>query len=271
MMCPTTSDVTGNQYLMLVEIFKFINYLDIIHVVLKFYSDAFEVDRHLNRKKKCICIVSFVITVNSTVKTSSDTFVVFFNNTLSTSQPGYTMFETFNGIWHLSMFWSSTNKKLIELNNLQFCSTTSSKLEIHCTRAHPRGQTLRAGAALLIGQHSVSCPCVPRRWQIVAAASCLTIGNGPTEEVHVLLFVVSCFQRVRVDICGCGWVGGGSRSMSFPSLPFLPSWPPHGCQISFVSSSRLRTRPGATVMSLVTFSCMFGPSVHVQPRRRTVA
>lgn len=156
------------------------------------------------------------------------------------------MFAIFNSIWQLSLFWSSTNEKLIEPNNLQLHSTTtSSKLEIQCIRAHPRGQTLRAGAALLIGQHSVSCPCLLQCWQIVAAASCLTIGNGPTEEVHVLLSFPACSVSEWTVVCGmCVCVVGcGSYSTSFPCLPLLPPTPPRGCQIGFVSSSRLWTWP----------------------------
>lgn len=65
------SDATVYQHSMLVQIFKLNLYLDI-----KLYSDASDVDKHLNRKMLCKSIASFVITVNGTVNMFSDTFVV---------------------------------------------------------------------------------------------------------------------------------------------------------------------------------------------------
>lgn len=115
-------------------------------------------------------------------------------------------------------------------------------------------------------QHSVSCPCLPQRRQIAAAAACLTIGNGPTGSN-------SRAQR-KSTFCCCRFLASsvsdwtGVRVLWGVSFHVLPQStpPPPGCHIGFVSSSRLGTRTRGPWSCLSSPpSCVPGLGVRVRP------
>lgn len=111
---------------------------------------------------------------------------------------------------------------------------------------------------MLIGQHStaqrsVSCPCLPQRRQIAAAAACLTIGNGPTgSNSRAQRKSTFCCCRFLPAACQTGPVYGCCGGVSFHVLP-QSTPPPPGCHIGLCVLFQVRDPdPGAMVMSVVT-------------------